>query len=444
MKRNYRRALLFAAILIFMATTPIVILYALGYRTSLTSADPLPVGVLLIETEPAQAKIYIDGAYLGQSPRSLSRPAGAVAIKIEKEGYTSWEKTVAIEPGRATEVRDVRLFPDTLAPATLASGVQSFSLSPSRRLLAVQLANNRFTVMDQAGETVVPSQPFLQRIEEYLWSPNSDALLIRTSGGTPWWYLPVARGGRIIPASGAAGQRGAAWDPRIPGRLLSLDVKGTLDATVITAAGNVPLITNVSQFATSANHVYIISKAGQLAEYSLQGQAAGSAVALPPGAVAQLLITPQENIAVRLDSGEVWLLRDGRTFDKIAAGIIDASWSPSGKVLLLQSDASSLYVYNVNDKRTTLPVGELRLVQRLSRPITEPHWFAGSRHVVYQAGDSLWITEIDTRDHPVSFEVDTTNLGSAEAAVGEEGETIFYLKKVGKSTNLVAASLLAQ
>ncbi len=446
MKKNYRRALFFAATFIFMATTPVVILYALGYRTTLTGADPLPVGVLLIETEPAQAKIYIDGESVGQSPRSISRPTGIVNVRIEKEGYTTWEKNLNIEPGRATEVRDVRLFPANRLHTTLAEKILSFSLSPSRRLTAVQHDSLRLEVLDQTGEVVLPSQPFSQPIDEYVWSPNSDALLLHANESASWWYVSITGEGRIVPlALPGVSSREVVWDPRIPERLIWLDTTGTLRATTIEPAASVVLTSEVSHFATSASHIYaVVGDEKNLREYSLQGQPSGTNVPLPTGVVSELLVTPQENIVLRLESGEVWLLQNEREFVQVASGISFVDWSPSGKTLLLKSDTSSLYVYNVNDKRTTLPLKELRLVQRLSRPIVEPHWFAGGRHVVYQAGDALWITEIDTRDHPISFEIDTTNLGSAAAAVGEEGETIFYLKRVNGVTNLISTKLLAQ
>jgi WD40 repeat protein len=299
-------------------------------------------------------------------------------------------------------------------------------------------------VYDQIGETVVPPHPFAAPIASVLWSPNSDAVLVETArGATHFWYLPVASRVVASPLTALQQATDSVWDPRIPGRLLYLDGKQTLQAYNVRSQALATLVTNIAKFATSANHLYAIQVDTKLlTEYTLQGQATGTEISLPAGNVSQLVVTPQENIAARLASGEIWLLGDAGQFEQIATGIVSLAWSPSGKVLLLTARDSALYVFNVNDKRTTLPLRELHLVQRLSRPITDPQWFAGGRHLIYQVDDALWITETDTRDHPVSYEVDTTNTGVAQAAVGEEGVVIFYLKNTGRDTALVAASLL--
>jgi DNA-binding beta-propeller fold protein YncE len=307
--------------------------------------------------------------------------------------------------------------------------------------------NNTRAVYDQAGEVVVPAQFFAEAITNQLWSPNSDALLVTTGNPPAVWHVPLTQ--RAIPAPVAVsldGGSGVVWDPRIPGRLLYVDAAGMLQAYTLQSGIQVALIPQASLFATSASYIYVADEAERtLVEYTLQGQPTGTAFPLPEGqtgAVSQLLVTPQKNIAIRFATGEVWVLNSDDRFEHVGSGIATVAWSPAGNVLLLTTDTSSLYVYNVDDKRTPLPLRELRLVQRLSRPIIDPRWFAGGRHVVYQVDDAVWITEIDTRDHPISFEVDTTNTGSAEVAVGEEGETIFYLKNTATDTTLVAAPLL--
>ncbi len=443
MKRSYRRALFFVALLVFMAITPVVILYALGYRTSFTAADPVPVGVLLIESEPSRATVYADEKEVGQTPHALSNiRAGSVTIRIEKEGYKAWQKNVQISPGRATEIRDIRLFPAALEPRPLTNNVRLFSVSPNRRLLAVVHTNNTLTIYDQVGEVVSPPQPLRANVETILWSPNSDAVLLNMSSTPSFWYVSVAQ--KQLPSALPilAGAHSVVWDPRIPGRLLYLDASNTLKAYNVASRAQAPLIENIDSFATSANHIYAVgSETKKIGIYTLQGQASGDPLSIPEGDITQMLVTPQGNIALLTNGGEVSVLADKNTFIPVAKGMQKIAWSPSGQVLLLATD-TSLHVYNVNDKRTTLPLHKLILVQRLSRPIASPQWFAGSRHLLYQIDDEMWIVETDTRDYPVAYQVDTTNLGAAQATVGEEGEVLFYLKRGDSGTQLVAAPLL--
>lgn len=446
MKKTYRRALLFGAILVFMAVTPVVILYAIGYRGGLTTADPVPVGVLLIETEPSQADVYINDTFVGVTPRSVPNlQAGGVNVRIAKDGYTPWQKNLPISPGRATEIRDVRLFPQKVQTEPIKTDVHMFSLSPNRRLLATHHTNNTLAIYDPAGQIVIPPQPFAASIQSVLWSPNSDALLVKTTGTTTYWYVSITQEAVPVPVAPLATAQALTWDPRIPGRVLYLDTKNSLQAYHLYSKARAPLLENIQIFATSAGSIYAMSPAAtELTEYTLQGEETGTTLPLPTGKVQGLFVTPQQYVALLLESGEVWVLNDDNNFELVGRGMKSLAWSPSGRVLLLTAHDSALYVYNVNDKRTTLPLHELRLVQRLSRPISDPQWFAGNRHFIYHVDDEIWITETDTRDRPMSNQIDTTNTGAAQATVGEEGEILFYLKKTGATTNLVAAPLLVE
>lgn len=445
MKRSYRRALFFVALLVFIAITPVVILYALGYRTSWTSADPIPVGVLLIESEPSRARIFANEKYIGLSPHALSNlRADSVKLRVEKTGYTTWQKTLSVNPGRATEVRDIRLFPETKQSRLIASNARLVSVSPNRRLLAVIHDNNTLGIYDQAGEIVSAPQVIRHAPQQMLWSPNSDALLLSMAKVPEYWYVSVGQRQPPSMLPDLTGGKSVVWDPRIPGRLLYLDQANTLHAYNVLSQVQVVLIHNIVSFATSTSYIYGVGTGeNTIVRYTLQGQATDSTYNLPDGKLTKLLITPQNNIAVLIDEDSVWVVQDDEKFSSIATDIATITWSPSGQVLLLATD-TSMYVYNVNDKRTTLPLQQLILVQRLSRPIATPEWFAGSRHLLYQVDDEVWIVETDVRDHPIAYQVDTTNTGQAQAAVGEEGEVMFYLKREGSQTNVVSTSLIIQ
>ena len=111
-------------------------------------------------------------------------------------------------------------------------------------------------------------------------------------------------------------------------------------------------------------------------------------------------------------------------------------------MLLVQHDDTSLHIMNVYDERISyIPLLDLHLVTRLSRPIRNPQWFAGGRHLIYQVDDEIMITEIDTRDQPLTYLVDTTNLGDANITVGAQGDIVFYLKKTAQAYRLVQAIL---
>ncbi|MFQ5686313.1 MAG: PEGA domain-containing protein, partial [Candidatus Scalindua sp.] len=65
---------------------------------TLTAALQLKTGTILVESDPADAKIYLDGKEAGKTPNSLkSVTPGTHKIEIRMDGYVVWSKSVEVE-----------------------------------------------------------------------------------------------------------------------------------------------------------------------------------------------------------------------------------------------------------------------------------------------------------------------------------------------------------
>jgi len=58
-------------------------------------------GKITIKSIPSNAKIYIDGFYMGESPTVITLNEGIYNLKVIKEGYEEYTKTVKITPGQS-------------------------------------------------------------------------------------------------------------------------------------------------------------------------------------------------------------------------------------------------------------------------------------------------------------------------------------------------------
>lgn len=442
MQKTYRRVLLFVSVVAFLGLTPVLLLYALGYRLDSSSVDPLPVGVVLVETFPSRADIAVDGTSIGRSPESIpDLPAGDVSITISKEGYKQWQKTISVVPGRALELRNIRLFPTDRQSTVLADDVSSFSLSPNRKLVAVVDSNRHLTIIDQTGVTVVQPVRLPASPEGILWSPNDAALLVTYPSSLPQL---IEVGARPVPRQMSAlrGAQDIVWDPRIAGRVLFRAADDSLQALNTINAAVAVLAIDVRTFATSDRAIFVVHADEQLKQYTLQGSPIAQTIPVPTEEVERLFVTPAGTMAYLTASGEGFIVTENGELASLGPAL-QLGWAPAGDMLYVVPDEYSLHVYNALAERSSLPLGQLQLITRLSRSISDPQWFAGSRHLLYQVEDELLITEIDTRDHPITYQVDTTNLGAAQAAVGLQGETLLY-KRVDSdgNTQLVTTSLL--
>lgn len=442
MKRLHRRLLFFISTVVFLALAPLVILYAMGYRSVTTSVDPIPVGVVLLETFPRRADALVNNEDVGKTPQAVPNiPAGDVHIKVTKEGYRDWEKTIAVKPGLVTELRGIRLWIAARNPKIIASGAELLSLSPNRQLVAVYFGNKTLQVFDKEGEAITSPVPVRRSPKGLLWAPDNTTILLQNHDASNDIFTvgAVSVTPRSLPP--LQGVTKAAWDPRVPGRLFTQNQAGTVRIHNILTQASATILTRATDFGLSGRNLFIVTQGGKINQYTLQGILQRTLPVELNGTALQLLITPDGRIAIVAD-GKLSVVRDD-TLIEVSAAALQAQWSPDGRTLLVQPDANSLYIYNEADERSPAPAHELHLVARLSRAIKSPQWFAGGAHLLYQVEDEIKVIETDTRDHSIEEIIDTTNLGEAHAMVGEDGETMFYLKRMEGLTNLVVTPLVS-
>ncbi|MDD4963395.1 MAG: PEGA domain-containing protein [Gallionella sp.] len=61
-------------------------------------------GLLLVNTNPSRAKVYLDGVYFGMSPLRLEMVPGVHAISVKLEGYKMVTEKVSVRKGDNTEL----------------------------------------------------------------------------------------------------------------------------------------------------------------------------------------------------------------------------------------------------------------------------------------------------------------------------------------------------
>ncbi len=443
MQRRIRKIILFVAGVLFTATAPLVILYAIGYRAA-PGEIPQAVGVLLVDALPSKTSVAVAGENVGRVPKSVANLSpGQVIVKLSKPGYVPWQKTVAIEPARATEIRGVRLWPEQPDRLLLHTDSILFSLSPNRKLLAAVNGLRELSIQSADGqETVVPGQKLGQRPISLSWSADNNLVLVGYQGAR-YDLIDVSNPGtepRALPL--LSGAQDVEWDLRLPGRLFALLPTGSLVSYNAASDFHTILLDGVQRFAVSARNIFAVRQPGVISVYSRQGQLVQDLRSASIGGVQEILPEPSGRVGILSLDGNVSVFDKAGKETPIAGHVLAAAWSPDGKMLMIQPNHNELYVYNAaREGFDVIPLAELRLVVRLSRTIAQPQWYAGGQHVIYQVGDEIVISEIDTRDYAISYTVDSTNLGDAQVAVGEDGDVIYYLKSGGQ-TGLYAAAML--
>jgi hypothetical protein len=63
------------------------------------------VGYLLLDSTPADARVYVDGQEIGITPHTLEIPVGRHRVTLSKPGYKRWDVSVEIKRYERTEIR---------------------------------------------------------------------------------------------------------------------------------------------------------------------------------------------------------------------------------------------------------------------------------------------------------------------------------------------------
>lgn len=101
-----RKALFFLFVGIFLVSAPLIVLYTAGYRFNRTNNTVLQTGTLSLASTPRGAESYVNGENIQDTtPAILQRlSTGTRTVRLEKEGYYAWERTVNVESGSTSYV----------------------------------------------------------------------------------------------------------------------------------------------------------------------------------------------------------------------------------------------------------------------------------------------------------------------------------------------------
>ena len=88
-----------------------LVFYSQGYRINWTNMSVYKTGVILIGVSPRADRIIVNNdEYKNTSFVSKEAVSGIYNVRVEKEGYSSWEGRVRVIPEVLYDLRDIKLF----------------------------------------------------------------------------------------------------------------------------------------------------------------------------------------------------------------------------------------------------------------------------------------------------------------------------------------------
>jgi hypothetical protein len=117
-----RRILPWMYVLVFIVAAPILLFYTAGYQYNLKKHLVERNGALIIDGSPKDAIVFLDGVDTGKTiPYTFQHVTpGWHTIRVEKSGYSTWEKHLEIRAEEVTFANDIRLW-STQAPKIVST-----------------------------------------------------------------------------------------------------------------------------------------------------------------------------------------------------------------------------------------------------------------------------------------------------------------------------------
>ncbi len=167
------RVLFSLAILIFIVVvSAAVIFYSRGFKPNFKNGTFERTGLIVATSLPTGAQVFLDGRLTSATNTNIPYlEPRTYKIRIEKDGYTTWEKEIDIKADLATEIKAL-LFPlaPEIKPLTI-SGATNPTLSPDGTKIAYGVWGER------GGLFILPmtDSPFIFRQNSRIIAKNSSS-----------------------------------------------------------------------------------------------------------------------------------------------------------------------------------------------------------------------------------------------------------------------------
>lgn len=237
--------------LCFVATSIVVLMYASGYRIT-REGRIVQTGVLFVNGKPRDARVFVNQNQMGNElPLRLQHMIpGSYTVRVEKEGYHAWEKTLDIRPRETTFATELMLWKQA-APEKRSSRTDVRALTWNKDELIIGPTADASPSSKQKPQLITTLSQQENRL--LLWEPSSGNLLLADKNAdTSPKQLPLS----------ASQEPTIAWNP---------DIKRWLIATshelwLLGSDGALSLIertsTPIKTAAFLADHPYVLTYTG--------------------------------------------------------------------------------------------------------------------------------------------------------------------------------------
>jgi len=446
MTPKFRRWLFIIFVITFVVMASLIIPYAFGYKLDSAGFKLQKTGMFVIDTEPKNASIYLNGKLqkntwsffssddkqIIKTPAKLSHVSpGTYRVRLEIDGYWPWEKELKINPSETTYLEDVKFFKHNLPELMFSSNLDVIGIkksSPDRNYLAYATNQGLKLYNFKTQENKILNTDITKSIN---WSSASqwvftDRLAINVNDNKVINLAKLAKQELIAPIWPATDNNQICYQNQ--SGVYQLDLISGQNKTILTKSNNAIikacLIKNGYSYIikeTKGKSELIIAKPGEAKELGI--------IQLPRLADYQFInqnnnwlniLDPNSHKLLLIDVNLLWT--NNYTLKTIENQVLASYWIDNNR--LLYASEFEIWLYDLNNDKN-------KLLTRVGRPISNVFWHPSRNYILFTTNGSIDTLELDDRERHNITELLTMPI-HGQTEMDEAGQTISFFGKIGQ------------
>ncbi|MBU1164090.1 PEGA domain-containing protein [Patescibacteria group bacterium] len=447
MKLWRRRAVYISFFVIFFIGAPILIFYTAGYKFNFKNFKVEKTGILVLETKPKDAKIYInDNLVEYTTPAQINNfLPNFYHIKLQKEGYHSWQKTLKLESNLTTFAKGIILFKQSLPILKTSGDIVDIKYLSGKdsvlyllkdqeryelRLLNLNSENDQLVYKFLAGENI--------NFKNIKTSSNQNKILVNINTSIPKILvinINTLESSDLFELTKTSYEL-IRWSDTGDGVIYGYNAGILYQIDLVTNIVSRILAAQINDFKIENLYAYYISPDNLITKINTINSDEIESVKLPANSNFSFDLEPSDYLSlIDKQSGELIILDDNvfETEDNVLDSIImqadtfNTVWTKESKNLLHYTDFE-LWVYNFDSSENTL-------LNRMSKDVLNAFWYTDNKYVVYQTNNEIKITELDSRDKR-NDTVLTKMENIYDSFLSDDGEKVYFSGVLGNQQGI--------
>lgn len=447
MQLGLRRLLYSTFILLFLVAAPLIILYASGYRYNFKAHRLQKTGLLIIETKPKAAKIYLNNQLnKNTTPAELKNLLpDEYLIKLEKDGYYPWTKKLKIASNLTTFANNIILFKKGLPILKQPGLIIWAKQAPNQnKLIYLELTDNNYQIklfdLQNQEEKIIFETMANSQILPLSWSPNNKKLLVSVGYNSYLIINTETKSTQNLTATTAINFEKIRWDEKNNNILYGLK-KNTLYQIDLLNNKTLPVLSSyINDFLPRGQNLYYLTKTNQgafLNRQILGADSPPSVIKLPLFSAYEFKTGPEHLLTVFDAKNNELLIINADIFDQsddqpkniqLQLKAKKIVWSKNFKKAIIYNDFE-IYNYDAESNNN-------HLITRLSQEIKNACWLPDAGYIFYTTDETLNVIELGFEIIKNSYQLANATYMGNDLFLDQKGERIYFTGRIGNQEGI--------